>query len=166
MEFWQKHYNVLKQTDKKRLFQNKKLYFDDNAAYGGDPNTIPSSHVVYKDLVSVDQIIWYLKKLLQTIQRLCLVDVVIWFIGLILSLSYIHRWSSSRSLARTISVDGPWSRQTTSRMLRGRSSANRAWYPRKVWQRKWSEIQSRPTRWDQILPLNLPNRSYKISTSF
>ena len=57
MEFWQKHYNVLKQTDKKRLFQNKKLYFDDNAAYGGDPNTIPSSHVVYKDLVSVDQII-------------------------------------------------------------------------------------------------------------
>lgn len=57
MEFWQKHYNVLKQTDKKRLFQNKKLYFDDNAAYGGDPNTIPSSHVVYKDLMVFKQIV-------------------------------------------------------------------------------------------------------------
>jgi len=63
MEFWQKHYNVLKQTDKKRLFQNKKLYFDENANYGGDPNTIPSSHVVYKDLVSIKKsLLGYIKK--------------------------------------------------------------------------------------------------------
>ena len=51
MEFWQKRPDVLKQTDSKRLFQNKRLYFDDNDEYGGHPNTIPPNYVVYKDLM-------------------------------------------------------------------------------------------------------------------
>ena len=53
MEMWQMHPDVLKATSGKRLFQNKKLYFDDNEEYGGNPVTIPPDFVVYKDLVSL-----------------------------------------------------------------------------------------------------------------
>ena len=50
-EFLQNRPDVLKRTDSRRLFQNKRIYFDDNDEHGGNPNTIPSDYVVYKDLV-------------------------------------------------------------------------------------------------------------------
>ena len=50
-EFLQNRPDVLKRTDSRRLFQNKRIYFDDNDEHGGHPNTIPSDYVVYKDLV-------------------------------------------------------------------------------------------------------------------
>ena len=63
MEMWQMHPDVLKATSGKRLFQNKKLYFDDNEEYGGNPVTIPPDFVVYKDLVSLLFLHLYLIKL-------------------------------------------------------------------------------------------------------
>ena len=49
----QKHPEVLKRVEKRRLYQNKRVYFDDNEEHGGHPNLIPNDHVIYKDLVSI-----------------------------------------------------------------------------------------------------------------
>ena len=35
-----------------RMFQNKRVYFDESKQFGGEDIMVPSSHIVYKDLVS------------------------------------------------------------------------------------------------------------------
>lgn len=46
------HPKILKDTNKKRIYQNNRIYFDCNDEQGGNPNMVPPDYVVYKDLVS------------------------------------------------------------------------------------------------------------------
>jgi len=81
IEYWQKHPKVLNKTQKNRLFQNKRMIFDENSLSGGNPVTIPASHVVYKDLVS----------------RLGLMNLSV----------DVSRWSSKKCSRATTSAAGP-----------------------------------------------------------